>query len=105
MPLRFLRDMVFNDSEKTVPNGLSMQQQLQSLGIFTTLERPVQHPFKVFCKELLYYSATAFVITAVLLSIILPATERMCRSADVVGCITPPTPRAMRPELIPTIPL
>ena len=80
MPLRFLRDMVFNDSEKTVPNGLSMQQQLQSLGIFTTLERPVQHPFKIFCKDLVYYSATAFVITAVLLSIILPATERFLSS-------------------------
>lgn len=76
MPLRFLRDIVFNDSEKTVPNALSMQQQLQSLGIFTTLEQPVQHPLKVFCKELLYYSAMAFVITVTLLSIILPATER-----------------------------
>lgn len=80
MPLRFLRDIVFNDSEKTVPHALSMQQQLQSLGIFTTLEHPVQNPLKVFCKELLYYSATAFVITVILLSFIIPATERFLDS-------------------------
>lgn len=80
MPLRFLRDIVFNDSEKSVPNALSMQQQLQSLGIFTTLEHPAQHPLKIFCKELLYYSATAFVITAILLSFIIPATEKFLDS-------------------------
>lgn len=80
MPLRFLRDIVFNDSEKTIPNALSMQQQLQSLGIFTTLEHPVQNPLKVFCKELLYYSAMAFVITVILLSFIIPATENILNS-------------------------
>lgn len=80
MPLRFLRDIIFNDSEKTIPHVRSMQQQLQGLGIFTIIERPALHPIKIFLRELLYYSAMVFLFTLLLLHILVPCVENALAS-------------------------
>ena len=75
MPLRFLRDIIFNDSEKNIPHIQSMQQQIQGMGIFTIIETPVLHPIKIFIKELIYYSAVVAVVTLLLLRLLVPWVE------------------------------
>ena len=80
MPLRFLRDILFNDSQSDIPDVKSMQQQLKSCSIFTIIETPLRHPFEIFVRETIYYTLVAFLVTLLLLWILIPFLDNALAS-------------------------
>ena len=87
MPLRYLRDAIFNDATCPVRHFQSMEQQIQSLGMITPLESRAGSPWGYFFRALFCQALLTSCVTLLVLWIVDPLLARCLDALPDAACI------------------